>query len=31
MNIASGVHLLAGKTEHLIPEILEKADLSLEY
>jgi len=31
MNIASGVHLMAVKAEHLIPEILEKADLSLEY
>ena len=31
INIASGVHLMAVKTEHLIPEILEKADLSLEY
>jgi len=30
-NIANGVHLMAVKTEHLIPEILEKADLSLEY
>ena len=30
-NIANGVHLMAVKTEHLIPEILEKADLNLEY
>ncbi len=30
-NIASGVHLMAVKLEHLIPEILEKADISLEY
>jgi len=30
-NIANGIHLMAVKTEHLIPEILEKADLSLEY
>jgi len=29
--IANGIHLMAVKTEHLIPEILEKADLSLEY
>ena len=31
MNIANGVHLMAVKSEHLIPEIIEKADLSLEY
>ena len=30
-NIANGVHLMAVKTEHLIPEIIEKANLSLEY
>jgi methylenetetrahydrofolate reductase (NADPH) len=30
-NIANGIHLMAVKTEHLIPEILEKAQLSLEY
>ena len=30
-NIANGVHLMAVKSEHLIPEILEKADLNLEY
>ncbi len=30
-NIANGVHLMAVKAEHLIPEIIEKADLSLEY
>ena len=29
--IANGVHLMAVKAEHLIPEIIEKADLSLEY
>ncbi len=29
--IANGVHLMAVKAEHLIPEILEKADLNLEY
>jgi len=29
--IANGIHLMAVKTEHLIPEILEKANLSLEY
>ena len=31
MNIANGVHLMAVKAEHLIPEIIEKANLSLEY
>ena len=31
INIANGVHLMAVKAEHLIPEILEKANLSLEY
>ena len=31
INIASGIHLMAVKTEHLIPSILEKAELSLEY
>ncbi|MBO6971154.1 MAG: methylenetetrahydrofolate reductase [Prochlorococcus marinus CUG1431] len=31
INIANGVHLMAVKSEHLIPEILKKADLSLEY
>ena len=31
MNIANGIHLMAVKSEHLIPEILEKADLNLEY
>jgi len=30
-NIANGIHLMAVKTEHLIPEILEKAELNLEY
>ncbi len=30
-NIANGVHIMAVKAEHLIPEIIEKADLSLEY
>ena len=30
-NIANGVHLMAVKAEHLIPEILEKANLNLEY
>ena len=29
--IANGIHLMAVKTEHLIPEILEQADLNLEY
>ena len=31
INIANGVHLMAVKSEDLIPEIIEKADLSLEY
>jgi len=31
INIANGVHLMAVKTEHLIPEIIEKANFSLEY
>ncbi|MBO6978261.1 MAG: methylenetetrahydrofolate reductase [Prochlorococcus marinus XMU1428] len=31
INIANGVHLMAVRTEHLIPEILEKADINLEY
>ncbi len=31
INIASGIHLMAVKAEYLIPEILKKADLSLEY
>ena len=31
INVANGVHLMAVKAEHLIPEILEKADLNLEY
>ena len=31
INIADGVHLMAVKSEHLIPEILKKADLTLEY
>jgi len=31
INIADGVHLMAVKAEHLIPEIIEKAALSLEY
>lgn len=29
--IANGIHLMAVKTENLIPEILEKANLNLEY
>ena len=29
--IANGIHLMAVKSEHLIPEIIEKANLSLEY
>jgi len=30
-NIANGIHIMAVKAEHLIPEILEKANLNLEY
>ena len=30
INIAEGIHIMAVKAEHLIPEILEKADLNLE-
>tara|TARA_B100000900_G_scaffold127007_1_gene107287 strand:- start:869 stop:1591 length:723 start_codon:yes stop_codon:yes gene_type:complete len=30
-NIADGIHIMAVKAEHLIPEILEKAGLNLEY
>jgi len=31
INIANGVHLMDVKAEHFIPEIIEKANLSLEY
>jgi len=31
IHIADGIHLMAVKTEHLIPEILKKAGLNLEY
>jgi methylenetetrahydrofolate reductase (NADPH) len=31
INIANGIHLMAVKSEHLIPEILDKANISLEY
>ena len=31
INIANGIHLMAVKAEHLIPEILKKANLNLEY
>lgn len=31
INIADGIHLMAVKSEYLIPEILEKAGLNLEY
>ena len=31
INIANGIHLMAVKAEHLIPKILEKAELNLEY
>ena len=30
-HIANGIHLMAVKTENLIPTILEKAQLNLEY
>ena len=30
INIAEGIHIMAVKAEHLIPEIIEKADLNLE-
>ena len=31
IKIASGIHIMAVKAEHLIPEILENADINLEY
>ncbi len=31
IKIASGIHIMAVKAEYLIPEILEKADINLEY
>ena len=31
IQIANGIHLMAVKAEHLIPDILEKAGLNLEY
>ena len=31
MNIANGIHLMAVKAEELIPEILERANINLEY
>ena len=31
IKIASGIHLMAVKAEHLIPEIIQKADINLEY
>jgi len=31
LHIANGIHLMAVKAEYLIPEILEKAELNLEY
>ncbi len=31
IDIAEGIHLMAVKSEHLIPEILKKAGLNLEY
>jgi len=31
LNIADGIHLMAVKAEHLIPEVLELANINLEY
>ena len=31
INIAEGIHIMAVKAEHLIPEILNVSDLNLEY
>ena len=31
INIADGIHLMAVKSEHLIPEIIKIADINLEY
>ena len=31
INIAEGIHIMSVKSEHLIPEILKKAGLTLEY
>ena len=31
INIAEGIHMMAVKTEHLIPEILDIAEINLEY
>ena len=31
INIANGIHIMAVKAEHLIPEIIEKANINLEY
>ncbi len=31
IKVANGIHLMAVKAEHLIPEILQKADINLEY
>ena len=31
INIADGIHIMAVKAENLIPEILDKAGLNLEY
>jgi len=31
INISQGVHLMAVKSEHLIPEILQRAEINLEY
>ena len=31
IDISEGVHLMAVKSEHLIPEILKRAEINLEY
>ena len=31
IKVASGIHIMAVKAEHLIPEIIQKADINLEY
>jgi len=31
INIAEGIHIMAVKAEHLIPQIIEMADINLEY
>ena len=31
INIADGIHIMAVKAEYLIPQIIEMADINLEY